>query len=316
MKLNKELQALRKQYRAQTRQPKELVLALKQATSGNIDTALPVIEKFYELGDFGCAVALAEIYAYQGRWSESFNMAFDYLLGVQPSNGSRPVNLYVECIQLIAASCTEEIQLREQVPALLELAQDVLQKRLKEMPILEVALSNLSDFSDMPQDRKDEIRQQIEAYGLSAYMRLLDQLRSFLACDDYESVFYNSDCKNNYLQQTPDLDSVLAIDQISQAFQMCSGNGPLLTELLERYGYGPWLFEDHLRDITKFYISKGDEVHAWAAVEALASNWQPTMTTLSVLPSILITDPTIRNFLKGERMMQIMQLQKCKRWLP
>lgn len=316
MNLSQELQALRKQYRAQTRQPKELVLALKQATSGNIDTALPVIEKFYKLGDFGCAVPLAEIYAYQGRWSESFSMAFDYLLNVQPSNGRRPVNLYVECIQLIAASCTEEIQLREQVPALLEQAQDVLQKRLKEMPILEGALANLSDFSDMPQDRKDEIKQQIEAYGLSAYTRLLDQLRSFLDCDDYDSVFYKSDCKSNYLQQTPDLDSVLAIEQIGQAFQMCSGNGPLLAELLERYGYGPWLFEDHLRDITKFYISKGDEVRTWATVEALASNWQPTMTTLSVLPSILITDPTIRNFLTGERMRQIMQLQKCKRWLP
>lgn len=298
-----------------TKSERELMKAQKLAISGNIEDAQPIVEGLYLAGHVGSAVTLAEIYAFQGRWKDSFDCAFLYLLNIKPSDTTRPMNLYSECVALIAACCMEEATLVKDVLSLAAQAETALIASLDSNPSLDEDFKSSPGLAELSFERKEEVRRQVRASAFGYYKNMLDRLPQFVSSGDYESVFYKFDIRSSNPQLIPDKEVILSKSQISYLFSMCKGDGKLLVELLARYGYGPWLLEEHLRNIAKCFINDGHTTQAWEAITALATNWAPVMTNSSVLPSILVTDPTIREFLKGERMAEVMLMPKGKKWL-
>ena len=249
----------------------------------------------------------------QGRWRDSFECASRYLIGVPSSGQNNPANLYVECTELIAACCTEETELKGDLSHVIDQAEKAVIASYEGTEFLE---KSFFDHVDMPEERKIEIRNQIRNDAISAFQRILDKLRNFLKVQNYESAFYEFDPKPRGLRLCKSPEGARSLEDIGYLFAMYAGDGPALIELTDCYGYGPWHSEIALRNLATTYIKSGDSPKAWEAIQALASNWQPVMTFYSVLPSVLITDPTIREFLKGEALLKVLYMPKCKRWMP
>ncbi|GEM_PF-6548927 len=295
-------------------QPKALTKAQDLARSGDIDSALPVIERCYKDGDQPSCVTLAEIYAFQGRWSEAFEMASQYLLHVDPHSYRAPMNVYSECVQLMAACCMEIQELKNQVPSIAEMAETVAMRAIQNDSNETDLLLGRGDFPNCSDEQWAVMRNQATMYVFNSYKTKLDQLRTFVAGGDFDSVFYGIPSTLRSPELIPAADVPMKPEQLMDLFSRNRGDSRILIDLKNRFGYGPWLSEELLSLIAKTYIADNDAQQAWEAIEALASNWQPIMTFLTVLPSVLVTDPKIRDFLKGERMLQIIALPKCRRW--
>lgn len=288
------------------RVPKELGQALKLAMSGQLEETRPVIKQYFDSGDPLAGLTLAEIYGLEKQWKECFHCASQYLLA--PNSQVNPMNVYIECVHLISASCIEE-------PSLVPLAFDLIENALR---AIEKSVGNLPSAPALEQLMKAEgiSSQQITTsfhslknYGVRAHARYLDELRTFLLTGDFERAFYSFESPQSNPQLVPDEGTALTDEELTRLYSLCASDCSSLMKLNERYGISIPLTDRVLVNLAKCYIAKGNEVEAWNAIKALLVCWRP-VTPYMILPSVLISDPKIRVFLTEERIAEIVSSPK------